>query len=390
MKFSRLVWLILFLLLIPAAALGEPAEDISAGCSLMPSGAAGRAAYMLDDDYTTTWFLSDPTDAFIEVAAPEGQAIGGVYVKWNLRAASWHIDVLRDGEWKTVSQSADEYAVQYIQLPQGTERFRLYRSRDDTTEFRIAEMRVYGPGEPPADVQRWEPVLERCDIMVVSAHPDDEYLYMGGTIPYYIAQGKAVQVVYVAPSTSYRYLELLDGLWLCGERNYPVLGKFPDKRFDTVEELYNYWNLDALRQFLVLHIRMSKPDVIVTHDLRGEYGHVAHIATSHNTVWAAQNAADAAVDPDSAALYGTWQVKKLYLHLYSKNRLYMDWSKPLAYIGGETALSVAQRAFAMHRSQQLLNYRVLDSGDYDCRLFGLYFSIVGEDIMKNDFLENIP
>lgn len=390
MKRRRFLWLVLLLILLPAAALANTAQDISADCVFTPSAATGRIKYMLDDNYTTTWYANNPAGAYMEVAAPEGQTVGGVYIKWNLWAPSVEIDVLKDGQWETVIRSAGSYSAEYFPLPEGTQSFRIRRAEDDDTEFRIAEMRVYGPGGLPDDVQIWEPALDKCDILVISAHADDEYLYMGGTIPYYIAQGKAVQVIYISPASSYRYLELLDGLWLCGMRNYPVLGRFVDKKFDEISSLYVYWSQDTLRQFLVSNIRRFKPEVIVTHDLKGEYGHVAHIATSTNTVWAVENAADAAVYPDSAEQYGVWQVKKLYLHLYKENQIYMDWSKPLAFYGGESALSVAQRAFAMHRSQQLLNYRVLDYGDYDCRLFGLYFSTVGGDVFRNDFLENIP
>jgi len=345
---------------------------------------------MLDDDYTTAWYTTHPDGVYIEVASPQGQALGGVYVKWNLHASGYYIDVERDGVWKTVlEQPEGGYAVEFIPLPDNTTRFRLRRADDDTSEFRIAELRIYGPGDLPADVQRWEPPAERCDLLLITAHADDEFLYMGGTIPYYLAQGKAVQVVYVSPSASYRYLELLDGLWLCGMHNYPVLGKFTDKHFFDLYEIYSWWSQDKLRQFLVENIRRFKPSVVISHDLDGEYGHAGHIATARDTVWAVKNANDPAYDAQSAAQYDVWQVQKLYLHLYKQNRIVMDWSEPLAAYGGESALSIAQQAFTLHRSQQDTNYRVETSGPYDCSLFGLFFSTVGEDILKNDFLENI-
>ena len=391
MKRIRFLFLILLLLLVPAAALGETAEDITAGCSFVPSKVPSRAELMLDDDYTTTWYTTAPDGVYIEVAAPEEQTMGGVYIKWNLHASAYYIDVEKDGRWETVmAQPEGGYAVEYVQLPQDTKRFRLYRAQDDQTEFRIAEMRIYSPGERPDAVQLWEPVLDRCDIMIVTAHADDEYLYMGGTIPYYVAQGKAVQVLYVSPSSSYRYLELLDGLWSCGVHNYPILGKFPDKHFFELNEIYSWWSQDALRQFLVSHFRMCKPSVIISHDLNGEYGHAAHIATARNTIWAFDNAADPAYDPDSAEQYGVWQVQKLYLHLYQHNQIVMDWSEPLPFFGGDNALEIARQAYALHRSQQVTNYHVLDYGPYDCRKFGLYRTTVGEDIQQNDFLENIP
>ena len=390
MKRIPFLWLIFIVLLIPAAALSATAQDITSDCSIVPSLATGRAGWMLDDDYSTSWFVSQPAGVSIEIAAPEHQTIGGVYLKWNLRASRFIVDVLSEGTWQTIEQVNGGYAVQFITLPPDTDRFRIRRAEDDQTEFRVVELRVYGPGELPNDVQAWQPEFDTCDLLVISTHPDDEYLYLGGTIPYYVAQGKAVQVLYVAPSSSIRYLELLDGLWLCGVRNYPVLGTFTDKKYDRVEEIYQCWSRDKLQRFLLSNIRKFKPDVVVTQDLKGEYGHVAHIATSANTAWAVNNAGDAAIDPESAEQYGVWQVKKTYLHLYPENTIVMDWSTPLPYFGGESALSMAEQAFALHRSQQLLNYRVRAEGDYDCRLFGLYASTVGEDILKTDFFENIP
>ena len=58
-----------------------------------------------------------------------------------------------------------------------------------------------------------------------STHPDDEVLYMGGVIPYYVAQGKTVQVVYMTTVTEVTAkIELHDCLWAMGVRNYPILG----------------------------------------------------------------------------------------------------------------------------------------------------------------------
>ena len=251
MKLIRLVWLVLLLLLIPAAALGATAGDITTECSFTASLVQNRVEFMLDDDYTTAWYTTIPDGAYIEVAAPAEQAMGGLYVKWNLRSSSVYIDVEQGGQWETVQTRPEGgYAVEYIPLPPDTRRCRLRRAEDDETEFRIAELRVYSPGDPPDDVQLWEPALDRCDILVVTAHADDEYLYMGGTIPYYVAQGKAVQVLYVSPATSYRYLELLDGLWFCGMRNYPFLGKFSDRFYQDLESVYSWWSQDKLQQFL--------------------------------------------------------------------------------------------------------------------------------------------
>ncbi|MBN1776822.1 MAG: PIG-L family deacetylase [Clostridiales bacterium] len=393
MKIHRMLWLILLLALLPAAALGTTAEDISESCDFMPSKPpVGRVYYMLDDDYTTFWYVENPDGVSIDVSAPEGQEMGGVYIKWYREIPSWRIDVPDGDGWLTVAQKKDGYVVEYVALPAGTRSFRLCRAEDDTSIFKIGEMRVYGPGEPPEDVQRWEPVAEKCDILVFSTHPDDEVLYMGGTIPYYVARGKTVQVVYMTTVTSYRKIELHDCLWACGVRNYPVLGPLTDKNLDDIQLLYErYWPLEKVQSFIVECIRRCKPEVVVTHDLGGEYGHLEHVATARNTVWAITRTADETCFPESAGQYGAWQVKKLYLHLYQENEIVMNWSQPLDFFGGETALSMAAKGFELHRSQSENNYHsVKNYGLYDCRLFGLYYTEVGEDILKNDFLENIP
>ena len=94
---------------------------------------------------------------------------------------------------------------------------------------------------------------------------------------------------------------------------------------------------------------------------------------------------------DSAALYGTWQVKKFYRHLWKENQIVMDWSKPLHSFNGMTGFELADSAFEIfHKTQETSGNSVVEDGvEYDNRLFGLVYSTVGEDVEKNDFLENI-
>ncbi|MBQ8080714.1 MAG: PIG-L family deacetylase [Clostridia bacterium] len=62
-------------------------------------------------------------------------------------------------------------------------------------------------------------------MLLLSAHPDDELLWFGGTLPTYAGErGKQVQLVYLAHGDARRKNELLDGLWTCGVHAYPVIG----------------------------------------------------------------------------------------------------------------------------------------------------------------------
>ena len=50
---------------------------------------------------------------------------------------------------------------------------------------------------------------------------------------------------------------------------------------------------------------------------------------------------------------------------------------------------VAQEAMLCHKSQVKHGWQVEDGGENDNSLFGLYFTCVGPDEAKNDFLEHI-
>ena len=128
---------------------------------------------------------------------------------------------------------------------------------------------------------------------------------------------------------------------------------------------------------------------MLTHDLDGEYGHGAHRVTADATLYCVEHAADASFQEKSAALYGTSQVKKLYLHLYPENQITMDWRVPLEAFGGKTGLELAREAYALHVTQQTTPFVIEDSGETSCALFGLAYTTVGADTAGGDFFENI-
>ena len=141
----------------------------------------------------------------------------------------------------------------------------------------------------------------------------------------------------------------------------------------------------VLRKVVSL-IRTYRHKVLLTHDLRGEYGHGAHRVCADAAVKAFRLAADSRFRTGAQE---PWQVSKLYLHLLDNKHLRMDWRRPLMSFGGETSLSVSKRAFERHISQRRTEYQVLDTGPYDCSLFGLHSTTVGPDTELDCFFENI-
>ena len=89
---------------------------------------------------------------------------------------------------------------------------------------RLTEWHVYEAADKlPEGIHLWEPAPDKCDIMLVSAHSDDELVMMGGIIPTYAAErGLRVQVVYCYVPEQNRHGEALGGLWYSGQRTLPV------------------------------------------------------------------------------------------------------------------------------------------------------------------------
>lgn len=246
----------------------------------------------------------------------------------------------------------------------------------------------------PDYVQNWREPCVQADILVFSAHADDELLMFGGTLPYYAGElDLRVQTVYMTThwEEQPRPHEMLDGLWTAGVENYPVLGIIPDIPYQpifTLSEAAEFYDFEQISRWFTEQIRRFKPSVIVTHDLKGEYGHAAHKLAAKTASEAVELAGNPEIYPESAEKYGVWNVPKIYLHFYPENTLEMDWERPLESFGGITAREAAALCYDKHKSQHVWGYSVGYQEKWDCRQFGLYRSLVGNDT-KADFMDNI-
>ncbi len=391
-KMRVLLGAVLFcLLLFCGSALAQEARDITRECALKGSVNTKLVRDLMDRDYKTYWQSQGGRDAYLQVTLPGEKTCGGVLIKWAREGIGFQIQAKARDSWETVAVCPTGRLVEYVPLPEGVSLLRIVLGDKVKGRMQIAELYVFDRGGTPDWVQRWQPPPEKADLLVIFAHPDDEVLFMGGTIPYYAGERK-MQVVAacLVPASHYRRLELMDSLWLCGVRTYPEFGNMTDAFAGTLEEIYKKWSKDKLYQYVVMLYRKYKPDVVVSHDVYGEYGHGAHRAAADAARGAIKYAADAKKYRDTSKQYGTWQLPKLYLHLYKENRIRMDWRQPLEAFGGRTAFEMAQEGYACHYSQRKSRYKVEDSGPYDNSLFGLAYTRVGPDVEKNNFFEHIP
>ncbi|MBE6712313.1 MAG: PIG-L family deacetylase [Ruminococcaceae bacterium] len=271
----------------------------------------------------------------------------------------------------------------------------------------LTELYGFG-GVLPSWVQVWKAPCENADLCLMTTHADDEQLFFAGVLPTYAGERDLeVQVIYFTDHAGepLRRHELLRGLWTVGVDHYPVISPFPDLYSKSGEVAENQlkakgYSHEDIVGFQVEMLRRFKPLVVVGHDPLGEYGHGQHIVNSATLQEAVAVAGDSSAYTESAEIYGTWDVPKTYLHLWKENPITMNWDIPLEHFGGKTAFQVTKEGFLCHDSQQYTWFRRWLNGNngeitradqiktYSPCSYGLFRSLVGEDVEKNDFFEN--
>ncbi len=346
----------------------------------------GRSTSKLKDDSYKSVVTAD-SSVSLEISAE--LPLYGLYVEWNAFPPEWTIEY--DG--KSIECGKNGFLHEFVEIPGGAESCVMRFSGD----VKISDITGFTAGLLPGDIQVWEPALEDPDILVFSTHADDEILFLGSVLVTYGGElKKKVQVIYMCEffsTASEREHEKLDGLWTAGIRNYPVNGPFSDTNGTTLSEAEKKYGYDNVAAFATENIRRFKPQVVVTQDFKGEYGHGGHIVLAEGVKRAVENSMNADYDPESSEKYGVWDVPKTYFHLYPENEIFISVREPLENMGGRIGLDILADAYRKHESQQWCWFYVSDGlGDhpdykYSVSKFGLYRTTVGLDT-GNDMLEH--
>lgn len=164
-------------------------------------------------------------------------------------------------------------------------------------------------------------------VLFVHAHPDDEALWTGGTT---VAAAEAGWRVAVLTCTwtegTRRYEELCRSLDFLGA-GAPRLLRYADAGVpeSAPDELpFCRADLDTEIGALVAQIRAFRPDVVVTYDGYGVYGHPDHIHTHRIVVAAVDDAALGVLYPDAGP---AWHVSSLYMVTPPKSLARATWER---------------------------------------------------------------
>lgn len=160
--------------------------------------------------------------------------------------------------------------------------------------------------------------MEQLKLMCILAHPDDESLSVGGTLAKYAAEG--VETYLVTATRGERG-------WF-GDEPYPgaeAVGRIREAELraaanalglgevtflDYMDGDLDQANPNQVIAKIVTELRRVRPQVVITFDPTGDYGHPDHIAISQFTTAALVAAADSSY-PDAETL-PSHRVSKLY------------------------------------------------------------------------------
>jgi hypothetical protein len=222
----------------------------------------------------------------------------------------------------------------------------------------------------PTVTAKSEAPSDGVDFMVICAHPGDEYLFLGGALALYAGeQGRSAVVVYLSESSGVEQTAAQDALARFGGNVKAVFGSFSSAYASSEEEQLRYWDSREVITYLVGVIRQYQPAIVLTHHPLGEYGNGAHIVTSSSTYKAVLYAPEFNRYPESAALFGSWQVRRLFFHQYGDDIVTLDRSQPLDRFNGLSALMLDQQGYAFYPNPYPI--KICEESGYTNAQYGL-------------------
>ena len=105
-----------------------------------------------------------------EIVFDEGADVGGIYIRWKTYPENgWTLYTELNGILSKYTTHNSGYINEYVYLPQGQKKIIIASQ----SQLSFSSIDILPYGKLPQDVQKWEPPVEKADILIFSAHPDD-------------------------------------------------------------------------------------------------------------------------------------------------------------------------------------------------------------------------
>ena len=325
---TTVLW-ILILFLIPLTAYTEEsagqAKELTKDCSIDFGSYEDAGKYVLNKSVRS--YATFRPGNTIKVSWKKSVPAKALCLQWAVSPTAVRVTQL-DENGKTLSkQLLPEHPESVIHLDPAA---RSVTIRFEKKKEKLSQLHVYGDGTLPEPFHEWEETPDHLDYLLIATHPDDDVLFLGSVIPVYgMEKGYVGSIAYVTCQNRVRMTEAENGAWTMGLRYRPLFLGFPDVDQRAPARLKKKFVYEDVLRSIVQVYRKYHPVVVFAQDSKGEYGHWQHKQTSKAAVEAYRLAADPSFDPESYERYGTWQVQKVYLHLYSENKLQIDADSPL-------------------------------------------------------------
>ena len=333
---------------------------VTSDCTItLPQELAGKE-YRITDGLVESYQTFE-SEQSIQVDLPDGAQ--GLYLEW-YNPTSQYVVTQYDQGGATLSEDAGQPFINaYYPLKEGVSRVVITLSGEAT----LSTLAVYGAGDLPADVQRWNLPIT-ADLLVVASNPKTALDEFFGVIATYACNHDIPTALMVmSRGTRSAQQELLSSLWYTGYDQYPFFGEFKSINDNLYKMVKNDWGRKTTLSFLEDHIAQLAPKVIVTHidDETAPDGSAQF--TGEYTVRAAEDAG----------------VQKLYFASASGTTT-LDYSTPLNGCSGKTVQELASEVFPLCPTRH-----AFESGLTLTSTFQLSESQVGDDAKANDLFENI-
>ncbi|MFC4007046.1 PIG-L family deacetylase [Nonomuraea purpurea] len=162
-------------------------------------------------------------------------------------------------------------------------------------------------------------------VLCVHAHPDDEAIWTGGTLAKYAEEGAKTAVVTCTwAEGTVRAKELANSLEILGAGEPRLLGYADGGKAESAPGAPRFLDVpfDEAVGRVVEHIRDVRPDVVLTYDGYGSYGHPEHVYAHRVTMAAVEAAGYDQLYPGTGE---PWRPHALYLATMPRSVVLAQW-----------------------------------------------------------------